>query len=53
MISLLENEMKGYIIDDAIDIIIYYNWDKEKILKFISSFKENQKDDNSNLKNNN
>ena len=53
MISLLENEMKGYIIDDAIDVIIYYNWDKEKILKFISSFKENQKDDNSNLKNNN
>ena len=51
MISLLENEMKGYKVDDVIDLIIHYNWDKEKVLKLISSF--NHKDESSNLKDNN
>ena len=46
MISLLENEMKGYKVDDVIDLIIHYNWDKEKLLKLISSF--NNKEENSN-----
>lgn len=41
LISLLENELKGYNSDDIIDLVLEYNWDKKKILKYISSLQNN------------
>ena len=37
LVSLIENELKGYDVDDIIELIIDYNWDKNKLLKYISS----------------
>ena len=38
--SLIENELKGYDVDDIIELIISFNWDKEKLLKYISSLEK-------------
>ena len=44
LISLIENELKGYKIDEFIDLVINFNWDIKKVLKLIASYKENQKE---------
>ena len=44
LISLIENELKGYNVDEFIDVIINFNWDIKKVLKLISSYKEKQKE---------
>ena len=38
--SLIENELKGYDVDDIIELIISFNWDKEQLLKYISSLEK-------------
>ena len=42
MVSLLENELKEYKYnsDDIIDILLKYKWNKEKVLKLISSMQK-------------
>ena len=38
--SLLENELKGYQAEEIIELLVKYNWNKEKFLK---SMKFNKK----------
>jgi len=39
MVSLLENELAGNNIDDVIEVLLQYNWNKEEVLKYVSSLK--------------
>ena len=38
--SLIENELKGYDVDEIIEAVVSFNWDKEKLLKHISSLEK-------------
>ena len=48
MVSLLENELKEYKYnsDNIIDILLKYKWNKEKVLKFISSIQNQNQIEN-------
>ena len=39
--SLIENELKGYDVDEIIEAVVSFNWDKEKLLNHISSLEKN------------
>ena len=45
LISLLENQLKGYQVDEIIDLVINYKWNKEKIILYLNSL---QTEDNNN-----
>ena len=33
LLSLMENELKGYNIEEIVEVLVKYNWNKEKFLK--------------------
>ena len=37
LISLLENQLKGYQVDEIIDLVINYKWNKEKIILYLNT----------------
>ena len=37
LISLLENQLKGYKVDEIIDLVINYKWNKEKLILYLNS----------------
>lgn len=39
MVSLLENELAGNSIDDILEVLLEFNWNKEEVLKYVSSLK--------------
>ena len=41
LVSLIENELKGYDIDNIIETIISFNWDRDRLLKYIDSSEKN------------
>ena len=45
LISLLENQLKGYQVDEIVDLVINYKWNKEKIILYLNSL---QTEDNNN-----
>ena len=40
MVSLLENELAGNNIEDVLEVLLQYNWNKEEVLKYVSSLQE-------------
>ena len=39
MVSLLENELAGNNIEDVLEVLLQYNWNKEEVLKYVSSLR--------------
>ena len=39
MVSMLENELAGNNIEDVIEVLLQYNWNKEEVLKYVSSLR--------------
>lgn len=39
LVSLLENELAGNNIDDVLEVLLQFNWNKGKVLKYVSSLK--------------
>ena len=37
LVYLLENELKGYQVEEIIDLVINFKWNKEKIIKYLDS----------------
>jgi hypothetical protein len=40
LVSLLENELAGNNIEDVLEVLLQYNWNKEEVLKYVSSLQE-------------
>ena len=39
LVSLLENELAGNNIEDVLEVLLQYNWNKEEVLKYVSSLR--------------
>ena len=39
MVSMLENELAGNNIEDVLEVLLQYNWNKEEVLKYVSSLR--------------